>query len=144
MENSRKRTYHNLAVKRVLKVQRVNGRAFAQTASENGRLSWEEIPVEEGDRHQKRLAHEGASFQILDILHAPPVRPVLRIVENGRFEYGSALCYKGLGPDGQHEYWHIPSGEVLVEDEGYAERQMRDTLAILKRWVARRRLETVA
>ncbi len=123
----------------IVSIKQLGGRAFAAKKTDKGNTYWEEITDQEAARF--RSSREPHS---IEITLSSPVSPVQRIVEGGRFEYGSAMCYKGIGLDGQHEYWHIPTGTVMVEDETYALRQMADTLLILERWITARRMEVAA
>ena len=120
----------------IVSVKQLGGRAFAEKRAGKGNTYWEEITEQEAVRFGSASAPHS-----VEITLSSPVSPVQRIVEGGRLEYGAAMCYKGTGPGGRHEYWHIPTGTVMVEDETYALRQMADTLLILERWVATRQME---
>ena len=123
----------------VLQVKRLGDRTFAEKRGRRGRSYWEEISGEEAVRFRAVKSPYVAAIDL-----SPPTSPVTRILEGGHTEYGSAICYKGIGPGGRHEYWHIPTGVILVEEEGYALRQVADTIHILDRWMAGRRLELAA
>ena len=117
----------------ILRISEVPGRAFAEVKTADGRIRREEISLQEARREKKRLKQYRVVKKRPRKNIAPAVRPVIRIGTNGIVGFGSNLVYKGTGPDGCPEYWHIPTATVLVEDVSYATRQMAVTLLMLKR-----------
>ncbi|MCD5402082.1 hypothetical protein LR013_05830 [candidate division NPL-UPA2 bacterium] len=123
---------NQLEVVEILRISELPGRAFAEVKTAEGKVQWEEISLGEARREKRRLKR----YRVIkkrprrDI--APTVRPVVRIGTNGVIGFGSNLVYKGIGLDGRPEYWHIPTATILVEDVGYAARQMAATLLMLK------------
>ncbi len=125
---------------KILAIKEIGGRAFAKVVSQGDQIHWEEISLEEAKRYKRRIDGDKSEPELLRTYSGPPIRPVVRIGENGSLQFGSVLCYKGVDERGRHEYWHIPTGMVLVENEGYAERQMADTFLRLEIWLLERRL----
>ncbi len=123
-----------LEVVEVLRISKLPGRAFAELKTAEGKVQWEEISLEEARREERRLKRYRVIKKRPKKDIAPAVRPVVRIGINGVSGFGSNLMYKGTGPDGCPEYWHIPTATILVEDVGYATRQMADTLLMSKDW----------
>ncbi len=127
-----------LEVVEILRISELPDRAFAEVRSQKGEVHWEEAPLEEARRQRKKLNSFRVIKKRLKRDAAPAIRPVVRLGANGIVGFGSNLIYKGIGRDGCPEYWHIPSGTILVEEVNYASRQIASTLLMLKEWSARR------
>lgn len=128
----RSRKEDQLEVVEVLRVSELPGQAFAEVKTPKGKVQWEEISLKEAHQEKMRLRQYRVVKKRVRKNIAPAIRPVARIETNGVVGFGSNLTYKGIGSDGRPEYWHIPTATILVEEVGYAARQMADTLLILK------------
>ena len=130
-----------LEVVEILRISELPDRAFAEVRTQEGEVHWEEISLEEARRERRKLGF----FRVIkkrtkrDV--APAIRPVVRIGASGIVGFGSNLLYKGMGGDGCPEYWHIPSGTILVGEADYAARQIASTLFILEEWAAQEELQ---
>ncbi len=126
------RKENQLEAVEILQVSRLPDQAFAEVRTAEGKVQWEEISLKEAGREKRRLRHYRIIKKRLRKDIAPAIRPVVRLGTNGVIGFGSNLTYKGIGSDGRPEYWHIPTATILVEEVGYATRQMADTLLMLK------------
>jgi len=123
---------NQLEVVEVLRISELPARAFAEVKTAEGKTQWEEISLKEARKEKRRLKKFRVIKKRLKRDIAPAVSPVVRIGTDGVIGFGSNLMYKGIGSDGCPEYWHIPTATVLVEEAGYASRQMAATLLMLK------------
>lgn len=126
------REENQLEVVEVLRISELPGQAFAEVKTAEGEVQWEEISPKEAHQEKRRLKQYRVIKKKLRRALAPAVQPVIRIGADGVVGFGSSLTYKGIGPDGHPEYWHIPTATILVEDVGYAARQIAATLLMLK------------
>ena len=122
-----------LEVIEILRISELPGRAFAEVKTAEGKIQWEEISPEEAHREKRRLKR----YRVIKKRPqkrgaAPEISPVIRIGSDGVVGFGSNLLYKGTGPDGRPEYWHIPTATIMVEETDYAARQMAATFLMLK------------
>lgn len=116
----------------ILQVTRLPDRAFAEVKTAEGEVQWEEISPKEARREKKRLRQYRVIKKRPRKDLAPAIKPVVKIGANGVISFGSNLTYKGIGSNGRPQYWHIPTATILVEEVGYAARQMANTLLMLK------------
>lgn len=127
----------------ILRISKLPDRAFAEVRTQEGEVHWEEISLEEARRAKRKLRLFRVIKKRVRREAAPVTKPVVRIGARGIVGFGSNLIYKGMGRHGCPEYWHIPTGTILVEEVGYAARQMTSTLLILEQWAARRNYNKV-
>ncbi len=127
-----------LEVVEILRISELPDRAFAEVRTQEGEVHWEEVSSEEARRERRKLGFFRVIKKRIKRDAGPAIKPVVRIGASGIVGFGSNLLYKGMGGDGCPEYWHIPSGTILVEEVDYAARQIASTLFILEEWAARR------
>ncbi len=134
----RERGEIQLEVVEILRISELPDRAFAEVRTQKGEVHWEEISLEEARRERRKLGFFRVIKKRIKRDVAPATKQVVRLGTSGIVGFGSNLLYKGMGGDGCPEYWHIPSGTILVEEVDYAARQIASTLFILEQWAARR------
>lgn len=119
----------------ILRIKELGEETFAEVVAFDGRIRWEKISPGEASSIQEKLKHYRVTIKRNhEVSFTPSAKPVIRLDSDGIAGYGSNLLYKGIGEDGRSEYWHIPTGTILVEDVNYAKHQMIDTFLRLERW----------